>query len=69
MKKILYILSLLILVLFLSSCATQRRAHDYNHLRGLMLLKNTQLGRNKHIMSPKYQRTLKNNYKKIHKKR
>jgi len=69
MKKIIYIILLILFALILSGCATKRKAREYNDLRGLMLLENNQLGRNKHFNSPKYQRTLKNNYKKILKKR
>ena len=52
-------------MLFFCSCAVKRKTREYNDLRGLMLLENTQLGRNKHYNSPKYQRTLKNNYKRL----
>ena len=69
MKKVAYIILLIIFALILSGCATKREAREYNDLRGLMLLKNTELGRNSHYNSAKYQRTLKKNYKKIVKKR
>ena len=44
-------------------------ACNYSEKRGLMLLKNTELGRNKHYNSPKYQRTLKHNYKRLSKRK
>jgi uncharacterized protein YceK len=68
-KRTAYIILLIILALILSGCATKKKARDYNEKRGLMLLENTQLGRNKHYNSTKYQKTLRNNYKKFHKKR
>lgn len=68
-KKFVIIILLILFALLNYSCATKRKANEYNDLRGLMLLENTQLGRNKHFNSPKYQRMLKNNYKKITKKR
>ena len=58
---------LIIFAIILSGCATKRKAKEYSSLRGLMLLENTQLGRNKHFNSPKYQKTLKKNYKKFKK--
>ena len=69
MKKIILIIILLILSIIFGGCATKKKARSYGELRGLMLLENTQLGRNKHYNSAKYQRTLKNNYKKFKKKR
>lgn len=69
MKRTIIIILLIILAIIFSGCATKREARNYSELRGLMLLENTQLGRNKHYNSPKYQRTLKNNYKKFKKKR
>jgi hypothetical protein len=67
MKRTTYIILLIIFALFLGNCATQK-ARDYNNLRGLMLLQNTELRRNKIYNSPKYRRTLKHNSKKIFKK-
>jgi hypothetical protein len=68
-KKTVYIIIVIIFTIIFSGCATRKKARDYSELRGLMLLKNTELGRNKVYNSPKYQRMLKNNYKKIVKKR
>ena len=67
-KKILLMI-LIIFAMILSNCATEKKSRSYNNLRGLMLLENTQLGRNKHFNSPKYHKTLRHNYKKITKKR
>jgi len=67
MKRTIYIILLIIFAIILSGCATKRKAKEYSSLRGLMLLENTQLGRNKHFNSPKYQKTLKKNYKKFKK--
>lgn len=67
MKRTAYIILLIILALILSGCATKRKARDYGEKRGLMLLENTELGRNKHYNSAKYQKTLKKNYKKFKK--
>ena len=70
MKKIAHIILLLIMfVLLLSGCATQRKTSYHNDMRGLMLLDNTQLGRNRLYNSSKYHKTLKHNYKKITNKR
>ena len=69
MKRTVIIILLIISAIILSGCATKKKARTYGELRGLMLLENTQLGRNKHFNSPKYQKTLKKNYKKIQKKR
>jgi hypothetical protein len=66
-KKIIVIIFLLILSIIFGGCATKRKAKNYSELRGLMLLENTQLGRNKHYNSAKYQKTLKKNYKKFKK--
>ena len=68
MKRAIIIILLILAALIISGCATKRKAREYSSLRGLMLLDNTQLGRNKHYNSAKYQRTLKNNYKKLKKR-
>jgi len=67
MKRTIYIILLIIFAIILSGCATKRKAKEYSTLRGFMLLENTQLGRNKHFNSPKYQKALKKNYKKFKK--
>ena len=69
MKRTILILILIIFTLLTCGCATKKKAREYNEKRGLMLLENTELGRNKHYNSAKYQKTLKKNYKKIQKKR
>jgi hypothetical protein len=66
-KKSILILIVLIFTIIFSGCATKKKARDYGEKRGLMLLENTELGRNKHFNSAKYQKTLKKNYKKFKK--
>jgi hypothetical protein len=67
MKRIILIILLIIFSIIFGGCATKKKARDYSEKRGLMLLENTELGRNKHFNSPKYQKTLKKNYKKFKK--
>ena len=67
MKRTVIIILLIIFAIIFTGCATKRKAREYSSLRGLMLLENTQLGRNKHYNSAKYQKTLKKNYKKFKK--
>ena len=62
MKK--YIL-ILFMCLFISSCGISRRS--YNESRGLMLLENTQLGRNKAYYSKANKKTRKAAVKKFRK--
>jgi DMSO reductase anchor subunit len=68
----------LIIFLFFISCASPQKQfynrkypHEtrksYSEKRGLMLLNNSQLGRNKYGASPRYQSKLKKSYKKYHK--
>lgn len=61
------VLILLLVVTFLSGCAAKKNA--YREKRGLMLLENTQLGRNKGYYSKHKAKNLDKNYKKILKKR
>jgi hypothetical protein len=53
--------SLLALLLSLVSCSSSRSAYSSN--RGLMLLENTQLGRNQALYSKHNNKTLKQGYK------
>ncbi len=65
-----FIISVLILVVLASvsgGCASGKKA--YNEKRGLMLLENTQLGRNKGYYSKHKAKTLDRSYKKIKKNR
>lgn len=68
---------IIILFLLFSSCATQNKYEkrhktvhhkEYSSLRGLMLLENTQLGKNKHFNDKKYHNKLKKTHRKLHKK-
>ena len=72
MKYIFFILFLL------TACASPQKSfykkhhpHEtrksYNEKRGLMLLDNTMLGRNKHFNDKSYQNRLKKAYRKYHK--
>ena len=77
MKKYLIIL---FLFLMMGSCSTtsknpfyQKKYHtetkkSYKTKRGLMLLENSQLGRNKALYSKQNQKTKRTTYKKYHKK-
>jgi hypothetical protein len=58
----------LILILFFCGCVAQRQKRENKELRGLMLLENTQLGRNKMYYNQKYFKVLKHNHKKLLKK-
>lgn len=68
----------LIILFFLASCSPskdfykRKYPHDsrkaISEKRGLMILKNTQLGRNKHFSDKAYRNRLKKTYKKYHKK-
>jgi hypothetical protein len=68
MKRIVFILSIIFLMIF-TGCATQRKAKTEVELRGLMLLENTSMGRNKVYHSKHYEKVLKRNYKKLYKNR
>jgi hypothetical protein len=66
MKRIIILLlALLLLTFVLISCAASRKNHD--ELRGLMLLENTQLGRNKAYYSKHNIKTRNEAYKKFKK--
>lgn len=70
---------IIILLLLTFSCAPikktdyYKRKHktentnSYTEKRGLMLLENSQLGRNKYMQSKGYQKKLKQSHKKYHK--
>jgi len=76
MKKFLI---LFLIILVLSSCASSKKNHFYKHKyatesprahkqnQGLMLLKNTELGRNKYIHSNSYRQKLKQTKKRLRK--
>jgi len=63
--KIFKYLLILFFVLLLSSCYAKRKT--YSSLKGLMLLENTQLGRNKELYSKHNIKTLKSAKKKYRK--
>jgi hypothetical protein len=62
------VLVFLLLTVALAGCASSKKK-IYNEKRGLMLLENTQLGRNKGYYSKHKARTIDHSYKKILKKR
>jgi hypothetical protein len=68
LKKSTTIILLLILALFLSCCATKRKAREYNSLHGLMLLENRELKINKQYYHQKYYNPKKNKSQKYLKK-
>jgi hypothetical protein len=59
-KRIIFII---ILILFTTSCATRRKGREYNDLRGLMSLDNTQLERNTEFHKQKYYSPKKRNHR------
>ncbi len=61
------VLVMLVLMSALPGCAAKKRA--YSEKKGLMLLENTQLGRNKGYYSKHKAKTLDRSYQKILKKR
>jgi len=61
------VLVLLVLTVALAGCASGKKS--YNEKRGLMLLENTQLGRNKGYYSKHRAKKIDRAYKKIVKKR
>ena len=65
MRKTLYIIIVIIFAIIFSSCATKRKANDFNEKRGLMLLENTELKRNNYFNSREYHRKLKRVEKKF----
>ena len=68
MKRRLIILIILISVLITCSCATQEYAATYRKQKSLMLLDNTDLGRNSKYYKQKHTRYNKSNYNKHIKK-
>ena len=66
-KLIISVLILLLLEVALAGCASKKKS--YSEMRGLMLLENTQLGRNKGYYSKHKAKKVNKNYKKIVKKR
>ena len=67
MKLITSVLILFMLALGIAGCASGRKS--YTQKRGLMLLENTQLGRNKGYYSKHKAKQIDHSYKKIVKKR
>jgi hypothetical protein len=67
MKLIISVLIVLALASALAGCASAKKSNAEK--RGLMLLENTQLGRNKGYYSKHKAKTLDRSYKKILKKR
>ena len=67
LRSILAVLVLLVLTIALPGCASSKK--NYQEKRGLMLLDNTQLGRNKGYYSKHKAKTIDHAYKKIVKKR
>jgi hypothetical protein len=69
-KYILFILLILLVGCAPSSKSFYKKKHptentkSYSEKRGLMLLENTQMGRNKYMQSKNYNKTLKNSRKK-----
>jgi uncharacterized protein YceK len=66
-RSIMAVLVLLVITIALAGCASSKK--NYREKRGLMLLDNTQLGRNKGYYSKHKAKTLDHAYKKIVKKR
>ena len=66
-KLFIAVLILLLFAVASAGCASAKK--NYNEKRGLMLLENTQLGRNKGYYSKHKSKKLDKNYKKIVKKR
>jgi hypothetical protein len=67
-RSIMSVLVFLLLTVAPSGCASSKKK-IYNEKRGLMLLENTQLGRNKGYYTKHKAKTLDRSYKKILKKR
>lgn len=65
-KRIISLLVALVLLTALSACSASKKSTV--ELRGLMLLENTQLGRNRSYYSRHDAKKLVNNHKKFHKK-
>ncbi len=66
MKFILSLLATLIIITSLSGCASSRKSNS--DLRGLMLLENTQLGRNRSYYSKHGRKKLVKKHARFHKK-
>jgi hypothetical protein len=66
MRFIISLLVILVLVPFLSGCASSKK--NTTELRGLMLLENTQLGRNRSYYSRYGAKKLVNKHQKFHRK-
>jgi hypothetical protein len=65
-KRIIYLLVVLVLLMSLSGCSSSKKSTS--DLRGLMLLDNTQLGRNRSYYSRHEAKKLVNKHQKFHKK-
>jgi hypothetical protein len=68
LRLIISVLIVLVLSAASTGCASGKKK-SYSEKRGLMLLENTQLGRNKGYYSKHKARTIDRNYKKLVKKR
>jgi len=68
LRRILSILSLLLLAATFTGCATSKKK-DYQAKRGLMMLETTQLGRNKGYYSKHKAKKINRDYKKYRKKK
>ena len=66
-KLFISVIVLLLLDAAFAGCASKKK--NYSEKRGLMLLENTQLGRNKGYYSKHRTKQIDKNYKKIQKKR
>ncbi|MBK7711905.1 MAG: hypothetical protein IPJ37_13795 [Bacteroidales bacterium] len=67
MRLITSVLVLIVLAVGITGCASGKK--NYSEKRGLMLLENTQLGRNKGYYSKHKAKKIDHSYKKIVKKR
>jgi hypothetical protein len=65
-KRIISLLVVLLLIMSLSGCSSSKKSTS--DLRGLMLLDNTQLGRNRSYYSRHDSKKLVNKHQKFHKK-
>lgn len=66
-RAIVIFLVLVILTGMGTGCESSKRA--YSEKRGLMLLENTQLGKNRGYYSKHHKKKINKGYKKVHKKR
>jgi len=60
-----FVLALMVFSLMLSGCSTSKKT--YQEMRSLMLLENTQIGRNKVFYSKQNVKRMKTTYRKYHK--